>query len=117
MEHNGSRRVYVSLRRLPDACLPAHVVRRRGVTVLLVDARSSKLEIVAYCADHLTEAENNVLRAACGQPPVGQSMSPDMTEGPCLTELPETLVMPTEVPAQSGPIDGDASPQRCPRTT
>jgi hypothetical protein len=101
--------VYLSIRRLPDLCRPAHVVRHAGMTVLLIDDRSSRLEVVQYCCDELTVQELNVLRAAYGEPPVGQSLSPEALEGPCRLDVPASLRLPGENPPTRRERTADSS--------
>lgn len=97
----GLLAVYVVHRQLPDSCWPAHVVRHEGITLLMVDPRCSKMDVHAYCTDHLTVDEINVLREAWSEPPVGQPMSEWMMEGSADVWIPPSLRLPTVSQAQA----------------
>lgn len=88
-------RYYVEFRDLPDG-RPAHVVRHRGVTVLLIDPRCTRFQIAMFMADNLTVAEANIGRQAYGEPPVGQSADAYwMEDGPIPREIPEAVRLPS----------------------
>lgn len=98
-----STHVYVSIEVLPADC--AHlcrVVRHAGLTSLTVDPRATRMQVHDYCAQFLTDAENNRLRQECGQPPVGQAMDDDMMDGMAMTaeQIPPALRWPDLVVAQ-----------------
>lgn len=85
---------------LADDAKPCRVVRRNGRSLLMVDPASSKMDVLEFCVDHLTDAENNALRLAYGQPRIGWSMSNQITEGTVGPEsdIPAKLRLPMAKP-------------------
>ncbi len=47
---------------------PCFLHRQHGVTILLVQPDTDRLDLLAYFADRLTHAEHNYIRAASGGP-------------------------------------------------
>lgn len=92
------RRVYVVLRELPDELRPRHAVRHLGTTVFFTDPRTTRAEAVAWLIDNATVEERNVVRAAYGQPPVGQQLDPAVLDGLCWP-VPEALIPPRRLPS------------------
>lgn len=75
--------VVIVLRELPEDLRPCYVGRRPGITVLFTDPRSDRLEALEWVIDHLTVEEREHLRAAYGQPPIGQPIADRLVEGRC----------------------------------
>lgn len=94
--------IFVSIVELADECRPCWIETEDGVTMILMDPRSRRLEIIEWCVDNLSAAEGNTLRAAYGQPPRGQQMSDEFVDGPCMLFIPEALRVPGEPPFQGG---------------
>jgi hypothetical protein len=65
------------------------VVRHLGVTLLAIDPRSSRAEVARWTPENMTIAERDVLRAAYGQPPVGEPLDAEL-----VSDLPFPLVVP-----------------------
>lgn len=77
---------------LPPSYWPAQVRRYQSVTIVAVDPRSTKEEIVTWGAANLTVEELNCSRAAYGQPPVGQYLHDHwMTDEPFPDVVPEPV--------------------------
>lgn len=92
----GSRRMYLAHDLLAEDCYPALIVREGDASVLVIDRRATRMEVVLYGVDALTEEEANILRAAFGEPPVGQSIDPYWTEDERVrAKIPESLRLPT----------------------
>ena len=96
----------LTIRPLPLDCRPALVVRHNGVTVMAVDPTATRLEMMGWTADNLTEAELTIYRTAYGEPPVGQPVSEKwMGDDPVETYIPPVLTLsyaPTAVPVPRG---------------
>lgn len=85
---------YIEIRPLPAECQPAWVVRHDGGTLVAIDPRATRAEVVTWVVDHLTDTEQNAYREAYGQPPVGQPLDDSwMADQPFPAVLPATLVM------------------------
>lgn len=88
--------IYIVYRDLPENCRPCHIVRHEGLTLVMVDPGSLRLDVHAYCIDRLTLAEHNALRRALNQPAVGAGpMSDAVMEGRAYATIPPSLQLPT----------------------
>lgn len=67
-------RVYMSVRVLPDPCLPGRVVRQPGKTLAVYDARQTRRAGMTWLLDHLTEAELDVIWPIYHGCPRGESV-------------------------------------------
>lgn len=73
--HTQPRRYYMLIEQMPERHRPALIVRGPTATLLTVDLRTTRLNIVAWSVDNLTVEEMNAYRAAYGEPPVGGYLS------------------------------------------
>ena len=96
----------VQFRELPESYRPAVVTRHCGVTLVAIDRRTTCLEIMEWSADNLTQPELDIMRAAHGEPPVGQPVDEKwMHSQPVPQFIPESLALRTEpilVPSPRG---------------
>lgn len=94
----------VQFRELPENCRPAVVTRHRGIALVAIDSRTTCLEIMQWSADNLTQPELDIMRAAHGEPPVGQPVDDKwMLAQPVPQYIPESLALrsePMRVPVQ-----------------
>lgn len=87
--------IYIVHMLMDDGVGPCQVVRRDGMTLLVIDPRRTKLEILLFCADHLTVEERNRIRRAWGEPEVGAGPTSDAyVEGICYPTIPPPLRLP-----------------------
>lgn len=125
----GTETCRVQIRFLPEACRPAHVVRHLGITLIAVDPRSTRLEVVAWGVDNLTVEENNDARRSYGEPPVGEPIDDEwMNDKLFPIEVPLAAQLRSRPPHRKFPLDpstadrpipyGDALPEpaRLPRS-
>lgn len=90
-------RVFLEVRELEAPLRPAHCRRWPGTTAVVVDPRCRRWEITAWMLDTLTVTEQNVMRAAFGQPlidPAGRCapVEPWMVDDePCYLYVPPAL--------------------------
>lgn len=89
--HPPPLKVFLSVRDLAPSCRPCHVTRHDGLVLLAVQPGVPRFEIVKWCVDNLTDAEQNAYRAAYGQPPVDQPIDDWLMEGVTLCHVPESL--------------------------
>lgn len=94
--HPSRPRVFVTIRQVPPEAWPAVVVRHQRSTVVVYDPRATKLELLTWTVANLTTAEQDVIRAGYGQPPVGQPVEDWAVEGGCMPYVPPALRMPGE---------------------
>jgi hypothetical protein len=74
--------VRIVQRHLSDWLRPSHVVRHVGVTIIFTDPRSTRVEVILWMIENLSVAERDYVRAAHGEPPVGEGpLSPHCVEG------------------------------------
>lgn len=102
--------LYMQFRHLPEDCRPAWLVRHLGVTVLVMDRRTTCVEMVEWVADRLIDEEKNHARRAYDQPDVGLPLEDWwMTDRLVPQVIPEGLRMPG---AQSAVIEESRQARR-----
>ncbi len=90
-------RLYLTLRHLPAAKRPCAVARDGDLLLLAVQLGAPRRDVVACLVESLTVDEQNALRAAFGQPPVGQPITDRLLEGHITFDVPPALRLPQEV--------------------
>lgn len=88
---------YLEIRFLPASCRPAWVARHDGATLVAIDPRTTRNELVGWAVTTLTVDEQNAYRAAYDQPGVGNPLDDDwMTDEPFPSDVPRSLVLEVE---------------------
>lgn len=104
-------RVLITHRPLPPENYPVYVHRYRGLTIVIIDPTTTRLESAEAMIDALTEGEVNYLRAALGEPPVGQPADErwfTTEQVPGDDALPPELVLPRH----AQPVDARSARER-----
>ncbi len=73
------------------------MARDGDLLLLAVQLGAPRRDVVACLVANLTVREQNALRAAFGQPPVGQPISDRLLEGHVTFDVPPALRLPQEV--------------------
>lgn len=99
--------VYLTIRVLEAEDRPGFVFRKDGRTILVVDPRSTRREVVLLTTDEvlgLTDEEATVARAAFGIGPRNLTRLPEsyVLDLPCLLYVPSGLRLDGEHPLQGG---------------
>jgi hypothetical protein len=85
---------YMEIRFLPAPCRPCWLVRHDGVTLVAVDPRTTRAELVQWAVDNLSPAEQNAYRAAYNQPRHGLPLDDEwMGDDLIPHDMPPSLVM------------------------
>lgn len=69
------------LRELAAHMRPCFVHRHNGVTVVLMDPRSTRIDSITWIIDNLTVDERNIIRVAHGEPPIPGRLSDECVSG------------------------------------
>lgn len=95
--------VYLTIRHLHPLCQPAHVVRHDGKTLVMLDPRSLRAELVFWALDNLTDAERIAMRTAYDlDPDPTRPISDEVLDGDLGDEpIPTALRLPTLVPTRA----------------
>ncbi len=90
-------RLYLTLRHLRTSKRPCVIARDGDLLLLAVQPGAPRRDVVACLVESLTVHEQNALRAAFGQLPVGQPITDRLLEGHVTFDVPPALRLPQEV--------------------
>lgn len=95
--------VYRTIRTLPDHERPVYIYRKDGKTIIAVDPRSTRMEVVVALVEGLSDDEGNALRDGFGLPHRHEGSLPPnfVSDEPTLFYVPLALRLPDE-PAIQG---------------
>lgn len=93
--------MFLRVKELPEACQPAHIRRRHGMTLLTVDPRQTRLALLTWCVEVLTPEERAAYLEGYGVSTVRAEdwMAEDV---PCLLYVPPALRLTGHPPLQGG---------------
>lgn len=108
-DENAMPECYMQVKPLPPECWPAWVVREDGATLVTVDPSSTRVEIMEWCADHLSVPEMNAYRYAYRQPLVGRPVDDWWMEHECFpSQIPPSIRLQPAAPAAAYTTNWDA---------
>lgn len=96
---------YVSIRQLCNCCFPLRVTRKGSVTLVVVDPRATKAEMLEATIGVLDLWEYDAARRAYGQPPAGHPMDEFFLEGAVMPYVPPSIRVPGEPPIQNPDLE------------
>lgn len=96
---------YVSFQQICSCCFPIYVARQGPNTLVLVDPRATKVQMLNACADVLEPWEFDAARRAYGQPPSGEPMDSFFVEGLVMPYVPPEIRLPGEPAVQNPYLD------------
>lgn len=92
---------YVSIRRVCRCCFPIVVTRKGPNTLVVVDPRATKIQMLDACVGVLETWEFDAARRAYGQPPCGYPMDRFFVEGLVMPYVPPEIRLPGEPAIQN----------------
>lgn len=98
----------VSIRRLCGCCFPIRVTREPSYTLVEVDPRATKIQMLEACvAAPLETWEFDAARRAYGQPPTGEAMEEFFVTGLVMPYVPPGIRVPGEPAIQNPYLDSE----------
>ena len=87
-------RVYVEIGDLDPELYPCHVTRVLGVTTVSISEGARRSDVALFFADHLSPAEQTVVRLAYDCPAYGQPVADHWLDGVVDPVVPDAVAWP-----------------------